>query len=250
MFDITDFSALHPGGEHLIRLAAGRDALCLLESYHPLPAIAKVREALATKTMYVGELQLPPLAGSGSELLDSTTQTYDDTFFRDVRARVYDFIHGPLQGDRYAYETIGQIEALCTLVLYLLGTYFVAVAGSWCWVVVLGLSMGRMGFFMHSGLHGAISKDPKRNHIIGRFHDLIGSNYLVWGFEHQGEWLSVSCCISTYEGSSSGCEMSLMLCIARNLVLPCSSAFVCIALMHQSHITSVRTNTNLTMTAR
>lgn len=109
----------------------------------------------------------------------------DDSFFLDVRARVDALINNELKSTRYFYDTIGQIEALTTFMIYCVACYQVGVNGSWIWTLILGFLTGRMGFLMHTANHCAISRNPHRNKYIGWFMDLIGSSATIWGYEHQ-----------------------------------------------------------------
>lgn len=174
VFDITDFSKVHPGGTS-IRLAAGRDATCLIESYHPSTSLGKVEAALLTRSNYIGPLELP--AGQTAYVRP------DDAFFVDVRARVDAFINS--NSHRYAYETLGVAEALLTSALYFYAVYQVGVYGSWLWTLALGVLTGRMGFLMHMGNHCAISRSALINRLCGFFMDIAGSNATIWGYEHQ-----------------------------------------------------------------
>jgi len=174
VFDITDFSKVHPGGLS-IRLAAGRDATCLVESYHPSTSVARVEAALLTRSTYIGELELP--AGQKAYVRP------DDAFFVDVRTRVDELINSA--SHRYAYEAIGVAEAVITSALYFYAVYMVGVHGSWPWTFALGILTGRMGFLMHMGNHCAISRNPTINRLVGFFMDLAGSNATIWGYEHQ-----------------------------------------------------------------
>ncbi|MGB1013746.1 MAG: cytochrome b5-like heme/steroid binding domain-containing protein, partial [Nannocystaceae bacterium] len=75
VYDISTFVKAHPGGS-IIRLAAGRDATVLLESYHPTASLGRVRRALKTEATHLG-----PLA-------TKVDQNADPTFYRVVRQRV------------------------------------------------------------------------------------------------------------------------------------------------------------------
>lgn len=187
VFDITEFMQAHPGGP-MIRLAAGRDAECLIESYHPLSSIVKVEAALFTKARYVGQLQAEVDASEKRISLGGAVPARkrpDDAFFLDVRARVDALITRELRSSRYAYDTIGLVESVLTFLVYCYAMYMVGVHGSWPWTLALGLLTGRMGFLMHMGNHCGISGSPTVNKWVGWFHNLIGSDALIWGYEHQ-----------------------------------------------------------------
>jgi fatty acid desaturase/cytochrome b involved in lipid metabolism len=188
VFDITEFSKTHPGGP-MIRLAAGRDATCLVESYHPQSSVVKVEAALFSKANYVGPVQLSDSDHDKSAVGPAASAhgyvRPDDSFFLDVRARVDSLINRELSSSRYHFEVLGLFECLATLSLYGVACYYVGVHGSWTWTLILGFLTGRMGFLMHMGNHCAISQDPTKNKYVGWFMDLIGSNAIIWGHEHQ-----------------------------------------------------------------
>jgi len=185
VFDITEFSKTHPGGQS-IRLAAGRDGTCLVESYHPSTSIGRVEAALLGKAEYIGALA--HLNGPGK---DATTPAAalaaykrpDDAFFVDVRARVDKLINST--SHRFAYESLGVFEAVATALLYAYAIFQVGYNGSWAWTLALGFLTGRMGFLMHMGNHCGISRSPLINRLVGWFMDLAGSNATIWGYEHQ-----------------------------------------------------------------
>jgi len=180
VFDITEFTKVHPGGTQ-IRLAAGSDASCLIESYHPQTSIARVEHALLNKTTYIGQLEPRDRKNPDAAI----NKRPDDSFFLDVRARVDKLIREDLKSHRHAYDTLGMVEAYLTLAVYAYACYQVGVYGSWLWTIILGVLTGRMGFLMHMGNHCAVSASPDRNYFVGHFMDFIGSNALIWGYEHQ-----------------------------------------------------------------
>ena len=185
VFDITEFSRVHPGGE-VIRLAAGRDCTCLVESYHPVDSIVKVEAALYSKATHVGVLQCEETCDVTEPSPAKGYQRPDDAFFVDVRARVDAYIKSTGASSYHStYEALGVFEALCTLALYWYATWQVGYHGSWFWAVALGILTGRMGFLMHMGNHCAISRSPRLNKYIGWFMELAGSNSVIWGYEHQ-----------------------------------------------------------------
>jgi len=185
VFDITEFSRVHPGGE-VIRLAAGRDCTCLVESYHPVDSIVKVEAALYSKAVHVGVLQCAETVDVTSPSPAKGYQRPDDAFFVDVRARVDAYIKSTGAATYHStYEALGVFEALCTLAVYWYATWQVGYHGSWFWAAALGILTGRMGFLMHMGNHCAISRSPRLNKYIGWFMELAGSNSVIWGYEHQ-----------------------------------------------------------------
>jgi linoleoyl-CoA desaturase len=108
----------------------------------------------------------------------------DKKFFDSVQQKVQKALKEK-NINKKMYEYIGIVEAVVTLSLYLLATYHTSVHGSYLWCIFLGVITGRMGFLMHSGNHCAASGSVLGNRLIGMFMDLIGSSWIIWGYEHQ-----------------------------------------------------------------
>jgi len=184
VYDISHFMTQHPGGSDVIRLAAGRDATCLFESYHPGSKIEKITKVL--KTMKV----VGPLVNDEPELPDlSPPSPYaslrkDDLFFRTCRDRVEAYLAQHKLG-RYFYPIVALGEVFITVALYMFATYLVSWRGSFLGAIALGLLTGRIGFLMHCGNHAAVSSMPVMNSFAGWLMGIVGSSHVVWGHEHQ-----------------------------------------------------------------
>jgi len=170
VYDLTSFMKQHPGG-HVIRLAAGIDASCLVESYHPISSNNKVDAAIKNKLVHLGSLKNPP-------------KLKNKDFFVTVRQRCEDKLREMGSDTRYGSSII-IFEALLTFLAYLYSSYMVSIHASVFWAVVMGLVMGRCGFLMHTGNHCGGTRSVTFNNLMGSFMDLIGSSSMVWMHEHQ-----------------------------------------------------------------
>lgn len=174
VYDITEFAKTHPGGQ-VIRLAAGRDSTCLIESYHTRASAPVIEKALLNKAVYVGPLHQDDYRPITNEDFFLVLQERVETHLKKIG---YDLKTRP-------FEYVGIFEALLTLFVYALSTYYVSFHAQWWAVFVLAFCTARMGFFMHMGNHCAISRFPAVNEFIGKFMDVVGSNSLIWSHEHQ-----------------------------------------------------------------
>lgn len=169
VYDITEWRLRHPGGP-MIRIAAGREAATLLESYHQGAVMASVTAALQNKCPQIGRLK------------DALPRA-DPAFFRTVRERVD--AHLKANGYTRTTDLLSVGELFVTLALYLVCTFLVGVYGNVWAAVGLGVLTGRLGFIMHSGNHLALSSNTNLNRFGGAMMDLIGSTHLIWAHEHQ-----------------------------------------------------------------
>lgn len=170
VYDITEWAQKHPGGD-LIRLAAGRDSTCLVESYHPRSSMGKVSAALKTQAKLLGTLV------DGIPIPDKT-------FFHTVQERATAYLTDNKYPMHY-YEVVGLTETVVTLALYLLSNYYKVFYDSTVGAMLTGFFLGRLGFLMHMGNHAAMSSNMWINKFHGYMHNVIGSMHWVWRYEHQ-----------------------------------------------------------------
>ena len=170
VYDLTDFLSTHPGGP-ILRLAIGREATELYQSYHPRSSILHIRRALH-RLPILGKIESTPLASSA--------------FFYTLRSRVEDFLNKEnLSYHSYQLHTL--LEIYFTFLLYIIFSLQVVLLPNWCWTfsILSGLFMARLGFIMHSGNHAAISDFVFLNQLAGKLMNLIGGSTLIWLHEHQ-----------------------------------------------------------------
>jgi len=171
VYDISEFVRAHPGGS-IIRLAAGRDATILLESYHPTASLGRVRRALKNEATHLGPL------------ISEANGNEDPTFYRVIRQRVDRYLK--TRGlDRHGQVWRSMVETGLVLTVFALAWYARAVSGSYLAAIVCGLMLGRIGFLMHTGNHCATTRYPWGNRLMGMLMDFAGGSSRVWSVDHQ-----------------------------------------------------------------
>lgn len=189
VYDITSFISHHPGGK-IIQYATGiADATGLFESYHSSNSIKKCQALLIKHGKHLGELSNSPDSDcktmKNTDLNHSISTAFDSAdFFNALRTRVDNYLQKNC-GGHHAFDWIYQIEAVLTLVIYFLATYYKNFMRSYFAAMVLGVITARMGFLMHSGNHCGISSNQYWNRFVGLFMDIIGSSHYTWIYEHQ-----------------------------------------------------------------
>ncbi len=172
VYDISEFVRDHPGGD-IIRLAAGRDATVLLESYHGSGSLGQVRRALKQHAVNLGKL-----------VRKTSVPQVDPTFFRVVRQRVDRYLHA--RGlDRRGHPWRAVVEVVVVLGLLVTAWYLRTFTGSYLAAIACGLLLGRLGFLMHNGNHAASFRQPTGNRLTGLLMDFAGGSSRVWSVEHQ-----------------------------------------------------------------
>ncbi|MCA9720186.1 MAG: fatty acid desaturase, partial [Myxococcales bacterium] len=171
VYDITEFAARHPGGG-IIRLAAGREADLLLESYHSSDGLRRAHRLLR-RVPRVGALRPEDRAPRG-----------DPAFFETVRARVEAHLrdrglsrHHGARARALELLALTLALALCWCLRALTGSYLAAIA--------CGLLIARLGFLQHSGNHAAAGATRAANRRAGLLMDALGGSSRVWSVEHQ-----------------------------------------------------------------
>jgi len=168
VYDITAWIPVHPGGD-LVRQAAGTECTGLFESSHP----PYVNQSFLEKYK-IGELH--------PEERDPR-YIYDSEFWITLKKRVWDHFRNnkiPRHDvPRYYLESFVFLASfwLC----YGLGLYYHSYVG-----ILLAAILSPLCSIciMHDGQHGAASRYPVINHIMGFVIDLMGASGYVWKHEH------------------------------------------------------------------
>ena len=174
VYDLTEFldNDLHPGGS-IIRLALGRDASDLFQSYHSGQGMLSVRRMMATLPI-VGMLDETP-----SEKVD-----FGHKFYITLRQRVERALEE--EGHtRHSFELLHLVEFMVTIGLYLVCSANCILDDSLLWPVLSGIVIARIGFMQHTGNHSAASVYSYINEWVGKSMNWIGGNQVVWRHEHQ-----------------------------------------------------------------
>jgi len=171
VYDITPLIKIHPGGD-IIRLGAGKDSTTFYESHHSATQLRVAEKWLKKHTVHIGTIE------------GSTGKKPDDAFFRTCRDRV-DSLLSSRGWTRHQFESWAWLEMILTLVAFFVLAYFKTTKASIVAAALGGLVTGRIGFLMHSGNHGSLSRRAWGNKILGMSMYLAGGSHTVWRNEHQ-----------------------------------------------------------------
>jgi len=155
VYDIAEFSKVHPGGRSLMLLSAGKDATILFETYHPQPISDRILEKLL-----VGTLSTP------TPTIYSFTSPFYKTLKTRVCARLRE-LEKPRRGSPEIY-----IKAAFILVSFwsflLLGCFRFDGIQAVLSFIAMGYFASLIGTcIQHDGNHGAFSPLPKLNTLMG-----------------------------------------------------------------------------------
>lgn len=165
-YDLTKFIDMHPAGAWLVRLAIGRDATALFESYHLRPEVAAARLR-----------RLPVLQDFPVNAVPRSPRPNDSDLYNTLRERVRaEVFQGKEAEGAHRSGSFGAAAALATY----------AAAPSLATGGLLGLAGAWIGLTVqHCGNHGAMSTSPLVNQLMGFGDDLIGGSSLAWQYHHQ-----------------------------------------------------------------
>lgn len=190
VYDVTEFMPKHPG-RGLLKLAAGRQATALFESYHPGPMLERARRVLGRKCRHLGALDPSEAEFRG-----------DPAFFETVQKRVDDVLRE--RGlDYRSGGWIATIEAFVVATIYAVAWYFRAFDASYLAAIIGGVMMARMGFLMHSGNHAAVGRRTVRNRMLGLLMEYIGASSIIWRNAH----MYAHHCYPNIYGKDNDCEI-------------------------------------------
>lgn len=208
IYDVTEFAKVHPGGEHMMTLAFGRDATVMFEAYHIRDEMAKMRlkmipvvegvtiEELAAQTDF--NLILPPtnpvvpnategdgVAADGKSLqaVDTFPLPGDSEMYKVLRSRIREEVLKP-RGKTYGRGRCVR-DTACVLLSFVAASYWYITAPSWYSAIVAGLCATWIGLAVqHTSNHGALCEWPRMSFWLGMTDDLIGGSSLVWRYHH------------------------------------------------------------------
>ena len=175
-YDLTEYlkQSKHPGGSWLLRLGLGRDCTALFESYHLRPDVA------------VSHLRRLPKLGPDFPVAAVPVAPYpnDSELYNAIRERVrMELFNGGGDGS----QRTGSEWAAAVILGYSAAAYALyAAVPNFFTGVLLGLGGAWIGLtIQHCGNHGAMSKNPLVNNLMGLTDDLIGGSSLMWRYHHQ-----------------------------------------------------------------
>ena len=173
-YDLTKFIDAHPAGAWLVRLAIGRDATALFESYHLRPEVAAARLR-----------RLPVLENFPVAAVPRSPRPNDSDLYNTLRDRVRaEVFQGREAEGAHRSGSFGAAAAVLGFAAAALAAY--TAAPSLATGAVLGLAGAWIGLTVqHCGNHGAMSTSPLVNQLMGFGDDLIGGSSLAWQYHHQ-----------------------------------------------------------------
>jgi fatty acid desaturase (delta-4 desaturase) len=193
VYEVSNFLQVHPGGEHLLSLALGRDATILFQSYHIRDSVveAQLKQWKAPEGVTVELLRTAGLLnGVIASAEDHTEHKFplpgDSAMYKTLKARVAKEV---LTGSADKSGARGGQDWQTALIL-----------GTWiaCWYmyvtspsvftgVLLGLAAAWCGLAVqHTANHGALFQSPDLNVLFGMADDITcGGSSVVWRYHHQ-----------------------------------------------------------------
>lgn len=172
-YDLRPFFTTHPGGDWLLRLAVGRDATALVESYHLRPAVIAARFA-----------RLPQLRGFPVAAVPPSPRPNDSELYCAIRERVAGEL---FSGESRNAHRDGGGPAIAAILGFAAASYaaYASLPGLLTGAV-LGLAGAWIGLTVqHCANHGAMTPSAALNNALGMTDDLIGGSSLMWRYHHQ-----------------------------------------------------------------
>ena len=155
----------HPGGEQ-IRLFGGNDVTVQYKMIHP----------------HHTEKQLKKLTVVGTLTKSENEYQFDTPFERDLKQQVFAIVK---RG--HEFGTFGYIaRALLYIALYFACLYcWITQDSTWTLAAVFGIAHALIGLnVQHDANHGAASKKPFINDLLGFGVDIIGGSKWLWMEQH------------------------------------------------------------------
>lgn len=158
VYDITDFVNKHPGGAMMAQLAVNRDSTYMFWSYHTNQKHA--RQILDS---------LPQVGTVDTKYMKPDFLFYLQSKIRQFRKK----LRGGMNHRLYVWLP------LCAVFSYLI------CIGYWQVSAILGFIFASIGLtIQHDANHGAFSKNPTINNILGYTLDIMGRSSFMWRLHH------------------------------------------------------------------
>ncbi len=158
-YNIDEFRYIHPGGAHFIEAYSGLDASIAFSTYHKFNFPHKKMEKYYVK----GEID-----------------EKKDILYEELKKEVHSKIKNRY-ADNLTFCKIGIILFLTICIEFYYHYYNYSV---YC-VILLGFLYGLIGLnIQHDANHGALSKKPWVNKLLGTSQDFIGGSSLDWIIHH------------------------------------------------------------------
>eukprot|EP00049_Salpingoeca_infusionum_P012759 m.236708 g.236708 ORF g.236708 m.236708 type:complete len:444 (+) comp15264_c0_seq12:4869-6200(+) len=174
-YDGAAFARNHPGGETFVSLYGGRDATDAFATYH--------RRAFPFKLMEQYRIEDKQL--SAEHVFGTSSPKVADAQYLELAKEVNAFLNTRVKGGfAPSWYFLKVAFLLCGVIFFEWMMVYrdqpSMVAGALC-----GLFMAWIGLnIQHDANHGAVSRNPLVNEVLGFTQDWIGGNSLLWLQEH------------------------------------------------------------------
>jgi len=184
-YDVTDFQ--HPGGQHMMDLAIGRDATVMFESAH----IRDEKPEKFLKALPKGPAiqELEKVGYSFDRPSETWATPSQSQLYNTLRKRINEEV---LKPDGRAADPVGARGVPFLHIAAVIGAWLLTATSFVIWPspltgVALGLSMCWIGLaIQHTANHGGLTKNAQLGNFLGLLNDVgPGGSSLVWRYHHQ-----------------------------------------------------------------
>lgn len=184
-YDVTNFA--HPGGEHMLDLAIGRDATVMFESAH----LRFDRVDTVLKSLPQGPTidELQKMGYSFDRPVEQWSSPAESELYNVLRKRVLTEV---VQSSNRTDGTSGargvpDWHIACVLAGWLTTAVFFISRPSVFSGTLLGFGLVWVGLaIQHTANHGALVKNPRLGYLLGLLNDVgPGGSAIVWRYHHQ-----------------------------------------------------------------
>jgi len=180
---VYDFSAFdHPGGDS-ISLFGGQDATIQYKMIHPHHNFQSSKSSNSgsasskTASMHLSKMkQTGILEGYQEEY------TFESQFALELKEEVFKIVKRNQQFGTYGFF----FRAFCFMAIFFYLQYLWVFQGSSIWLAIAyGVAAGAIGTSVqHDANHGAASRYPWVNEVLGYMNDILGNPKILWMQQH------------------------------------------------------------------
>eukprot|EP01083_Nonionella_stella_P183940 666024_1 len=188
VYDVSDWTSVHPGGSRMIRLISGRDGTQFLESYHHFNAVHKVSSVIINRLSrnIIGRFK-PNDTDKQHTIITKSLKCGNDAFYDTLCERVDRYLKRSNISYHGYSPFFNHMDCILTFALYLItavGTWFhTAYYTEYLWAILHGIICARCGFLQHTASHRAY-KSILMNEFVAGFSDILGMDHNMWLLKH------------------------------------------------------------------
>ena len=171
VYDLQEFSKIHPGGSNSLAIFGGKDATIHYYMLHPHHRI---------RTHILDKYKVKSVGNVTGSSKDTHIYSLNSVLFNDLKASVTKAIPYP-----YATNELW-MKAIAIMITEIYIEYHNYLYGyTICKSVLLGVLMAMIGLcIQHDANHGAVSRKEIINRAWGYTQDWIGGSSLLWKHHH------------------------------------------------------------------